>query len=252
MKDFELTPKTPALVTGGAGFIGSHVTEGLLERGIPVRVIDDFSSGHEHNLAALESRYPALLSVTRGNIQDFPLLQKICQDVSVIFHVAAVPSVPRSVEHPVETSDVNTMGSLKVFEAARQAGVKRVVFSSSSSIYGESEVLPKHEGLKPEPLSPYAASKLAVEYFGGVYTKTFGVGVVCLRYFNVFGPRQDPKSDYAAVIPRFITALLKNEAPAIYGDGEQTRDFTFVKDVARANFLAFPAQWDPKLGIHVT
>ena len=226
-----------ALVTGGAGFIGSHLVDALLAAGWRVRLLDDFSSGREANVAHLAGRAELL----RGDVRDRALLERALRGVEVAFHQAAVPSVPRSVAEPERTHSVNATGTLGVLEAARAAGVRRVVLASSSSIYGDAPVLPKVESLPPCPLSPYALQKYAAERYGQLYHRLHGLETVALRYFNVYGPRQDPQSEYAAVIPRFATACLRDEAPVVFGDGGQTRDFTFVDDAVAANLLAADA-----------
>jgi UDP-glucose 4-epimerase len=223
-----------ALVTGGAGFIGSHLVDRLVREGWRVRVLDDFSSGREENLAASRGGFELL----RGDLCDEPLAARAVAGVDVVFHHAAVPSVPRSVAEPVRTNRVNVTGTLGLLEAARSAGVRRFVFAASSSAYGNTEKLPKAEDMPPTPESPYALQKLAGEQYCRLYTHLYGFETVALRYFNVFGPRQDPRSEYAAVVPRFISACLAGESPVIYGDGEQTRDFTFVADAVEANLLA--------------
>jgi nucleoside-diphosphate-sugar epimerase len=226
-----------ALVTGGAGFIGSHLVDGLLAAGWRVCVLDDFSSGREQNLAHLGGDVRLL----RGDLRDRSLLGRGLPGVEVVFHQGAVPSVPRSVAEPERTHAVNATGTLGVLEAARKAGVRRVVFASSSSAYGDTPELPKVETMPPCPLSPYALQKYAAERYCQLYHRLYGLETVALRYFNVFGPRQDPASEYAAVIPRFVTALLAGRAPVVFGDGEQTRDFTFVADAVAANLLAADA-----------
>jgi nucleoside-diphosphate-sugar epimerase len=223
-----------ALVTGGAGFIGSHIVDRLVREGWRVRVLDDFSSGREQNLSASRAK----IEVLKGDLCDDALAARAVAGVDVVFHQAAVPSVPRSVAEPVRTNRVNVAGTLGLLEAARHAGVRRFVFAASSSAYGDTEKLPKVEEMAPTPESPYALQKLAGEEYCRLYTKLYGFETVALRYFNVFGPRQNPESEYAAVVPRFITACLAGRAPTIYGDGEQTRDFTFVADVVEANWLA--------------
>jgi UDP-glucose 4-epimerase len=226
-----------ALVTGGAGFIGSHLVDRLARDGWRVRVLDDFSSGREANLAAAGEA----VELVRGDVCDAAALDRCARGAEVIFHEAAVASVPRSVAEPVRTHEVNATGTLLVLEAARRAGVRRVVFAASSAAYGDSPALPKVETMPPIPLSPYALQKWMAEAYCGLYAGLYGLETVALRYFNVFGPRQDPKSEYAAVIPRFVTACLAGEAPVVYGDGEQTRDFTFVEDAVEANVLAADA-----------
>ena len=226
-----------ALVTGGAGFIGSHLVDGLLAGGWRVRLLDDFSSGREANVAHLNGSAELL----RGDLRDRALLARALAGAEVVFHQGAVPSVPRSVAEPERTNDVNVTGTLGVLEAARAAGVRRVVFASSSSAYGDTPVLPKVETMPPCPLSPYALQKYAGERYCQLYHRLYGLETVALRYFNVYGPRQNPKSEYAAVIPRFATACLAGQAPVVFGDGEQTRDFTFVADAVAANLLAADA-----------
>jgi len=230
-----------ALVTGGAGFIGSHLADGLLAAGWRVRLLDDFSSGREANVAHLHDHVELL----RGDLRDAGLLARVLPGVDVVFHQGAVPSVPRSVAEPERTNDVNVTGTLRVLEASRKAGVRRVVFASSSSAYGDTPVLPKVETMPPCPLSPYALQKYAGERYCQLYHRLYGLETVALRYFNVYGPRQDPKSEYAAVIPRFARACLAGEAPLVFGDGEQTRDFTFVGDAVAANLLAADAPRAP-------
>lgn len=226
------------LVTGGAGFIGSHITERLVREGHNVRVLDNFSSGHEANLESFRSA----VELIRGDIRDVRLVNEATRGVEVVFHEAALGSVPRSVADPVTTHEVNITGTLNVLLAARDAGVKRVVYASSSSVYGETPVLPKREDMTVQPLSPYALSKLAGEHYATVFKQVYGFEIVSLRYFNIFGPRQDPESQYAAVIPRFIAALLEGKAPVVYGDGLQSRDFTYVENVVNANLLAAEAE----------
>ena len=221
------------IVTGGAGFIGSHIAQALAESH-DVVVIDNFSSGKKENLKG----FPETLSCCEGSINDLPLLRETCKGADGIFHLAAIASVARSVDDPLSTHDTNLTGTLNVLLAARDCGVRKVVFSSSSAVYGNEPTLPKREDMLPVPLSPYAVSKLSGEYYCSVFSELFAVKTVSLRYFNVFGPRQDPNSEYAAVIPKFITRLLKNQPPLIFGDGKQTRDFVYVKDVVKANLLA--------------
>jgi len=226
-----------ALVTGGAGFIGGQIVDHLVKEGWGVTVLDDFSSGREANLEDSFGRFELL----RGDIRDGSLLTRAMRGVEVVFHQAAIPSVPRSVAEPLRTNSVNIDGTLGVLEAARRAGVRRVVYAASSSAYGDTEVLPKVESMEAKPLSPYALQKFAGEQYCRLYHALYGLETVALRYFNIFGPRQDPNSEYAAVIPRFITAALAGKPAEIYGDGEQTRDFTFVSDAVRANLLAADA-----------
>ena len=226
-----------ALVTGGAGFIGGHLVEGLLRAGWSVRVIDDLSTGSERNLAHAMDR----IEFTRGNICDADALERVMGGVEVVFHQAAMASVPRSVAMPLLTNSINIDGTLLVLETARQSGVRRVVYAASSSAYGDTEVLPKVETLPATPLSPYALQKYTGEVYCRLYNELYGLETVSLRYFNIFGPRQDPNSDYAAVIPCFVTAALADRPPVIYGDGDQTRDFTYVENAVQANLLAADA-----------
>ena len=229
--------KRTYLVTGGAGFIGSHICERLVRDGHRVRVLDDFSSGKESNLDS----FRAEVDLVRGDIRDARLVGEAMKGVDIVFHEAALGSVPRSVADPLTTHEVNMTGTLNVLLAARDAGVKRVVYASSSSVYGETPVLPKREEMTVQPLSPYAISKLVGEHYATVFKHVYGFEVVALRYFNIFGPRQDPESQYAAVIPKFVTALLNGKAPVVYGDGLQSRDFTYVDNVVEANLLASEA-----------
>jgi len=222
------------LVTGGAGFIGSHIVEELLKRGHEVCVLDNFLTGKRENI------YPFLnkIELIEGDIRDLSLCHSAVKGVDFILHQAALPSVPRSIEDPLLTNDINVKGTLNILVASRDANIKRFVFASSSSVYGDDPNLPKKEGIEGIPLSPYAISKLVDEHYCRVFSFIYGLETVCLRYFNIFGPRQDPLSQYAAVIPNFITRMLKGENPVIYGDGEQTRDFTYVSNVVEANILA--------------
>lgn len=226
------------LVTGGAGFIGSHICERLVKEGYRVRVLDNFSNGREENLSSFRDQ----IELIRGDVRDPKTVIEAMRDVYVVFHEAALGSVPRSVADPVSTHESNITGTLNVLLAARDRGARRVVFASSSSIYGETEELPKHEGITPQPLSPYALSKLAGEQYISVFNHVYGYEAVSLRYFNIFGPRQDPESQYAAVIPKFVTALLSGNRPVVYGDGLQSRDFTYVENVVEANLLASEAE----------
>lgn len=227
-----------ALVTGGAGFIGSHIVETLVSERVRVVVVDNLSTGHKHNL---ESLLPAI-TFHEGDIRDAALLDKAASGVEVVFHEAAVVSVPLSVEKPVESADVNDMGTLQVLDAARRRGCRRVVLASSSAVYGDAPALPKEEKMPPQPQSPYAVQKLANEYYAGLYAALYGLETVCLRYFNVFGPRQDPSSPYSGVISLFMERAASGRNPVIYGDGEQVRDFIAVQDVVRANLLAASAE----------
>jgi len=222
------------LVTGGAGFIGSNICRVLVRRETKVLVLDNFSTGKEENLAKIHNQ----VGIIKADITDLKTVHKVVQNVDYVLHQAALPSVPRSVKDPLSSNQANVVGTLNILLAARDAGVKRVVYASSSSVYGDSPLLPKKEDLNPAPLSPYAVSKLTGEYYCQVFYYVSGLETVGLRYFNVFGPHQDPTSLYAAVIPKFIQAMLKGEAPTIYGDGEQSRDFTYVDNVVQANILA--------------
>ena len=226
------------LVTGGAGFIGSHLTARLVSDGERVRIFDNFSTGSRDNLAAIAGD----IEVIEGDLRDEAAVRRATDGVAVIFHQAADPSVPRSIIDPRTTYDVNVTGTLNVLLAARDAGCRRVVFASSCAVYGNDPVLPKHEGMAAAPASPYASSKLAGEELCAVFSRAYGLETVALRYFNVFGPRQDPNSPYAAVIPRFLDALRRGESPVVYGDGEQTRDFIPVVSVVEANLRAAEAQ----------
>jgi len=224
----------PVLVTGGAGFIGSHLVDALLERGAVVRVLDNLATGRLENLAHCRDR----IELVEADLRDRDACRAACDGRRVVFHQAALGSVPRSIEDPVTTLGVNVQGTAHVFDACRLAGVERVVYASSSSVYGDSEELPKVEGREGRPLSPYAASKVMTEELAAVFARTYSMTLVGLRYFNVYGPRQDPEGPYAAVIPRFFRACLADRSPVIYGDGEQSRDFTFVADAVTANLLA--------------
>ena len=229
------------LVTGGAGFIGSNLARALVARGETVRVLDDFSSGREENLAGLEAQ----ITLHRGDVTDAAAVRAATVGCDFVLHQAAIPSVPRSIEAPLATDRANVLGTLTVLDAARAAGVRRVVFAASSSAYGETPTLPKVETMPPSPLSPYAVSKLAGEHYLRAYFLCYGLETVALRYFNVFGPHQDPASEYAAVIPRFVTAALRGEGPVIYGDGLQSRDFCFIDNAVEANLLACTAKDAP-------
>jgi UDP-N-acetylglucosamine/UDP-N-acetylgalactosamine 4-epimerase len=226
-----------ALVTGGAGFIGSHLVDALVAAGAAVRVLDDLSSGRRENLEGAAGK----IELVEGDIRDLPSVRKACDGVDLVFHLAAVGSVPRSMKDPAHTLSVNVGGTANVLTGARDAGARRVVYSSSSSVYGDSETLPKREGEEGRPLSPYALSKKMNEELADVFARCYGMELIGLRYFNVFGPRQLPDGPYAAVIPRFFKACLRGESPMVYGDGEQSRDFTFVADAVRANVLAASA-----------
>ncbi len=229
------------LVTGGGGFIGSNLVEALLAGGHDVRVLDDFSTGRRENLAdaaAWARSGGGRFELLEGDVRDRALCRRAVQDRDFVLHQAAIPSVQRSIEDPAETHDVNVGGTLELLLAARDAAVRRFVYASSSSVYGETEQLPKEESMPPAPLSPYALQKLAAETYCVLFHRLYGLPAIALRYFNVFGPRQDPGSEYAAVVPRFMEALRNGTRPVVYGDGEQSRDFTFIEDVVRANLLA--------------
>lgn len=223
------------LVTGGAGFIGSNLVRRLLADGHSVRVIDDLSTGRSENLEGL------IVELIEGSITDPKLMRAAADGAEVVFHQAALPSVPRSVEFPLKSNDVNVLGTLTALVAAKEAGVRKFVYAASSSAYGNTAVLPKREDMAPKPLSPYAAAKLAGESYCRAFWSTYGLPTVSLRYFNVFGPRQDPSGGYAAVVPLFISGALRDDPPTINGDGEQTRDFTFIDNVVEANLLAAAA-----------
>jgi nucleoside-diphosphate-sugar epimerase len=233
-----MSMQTVYLVTGGAGFIGSHIVEALVTKGKRVRVIDNLSTGKRENLQHLMNE----IEFIEGDLRDQEATVRAVEGVDFVMHQAAIPSVPRSIKDPKNTTENNLNGTLHLLLAARDAGVKRVVYASSSSVYGDSPTLPKSEDFSPAPLSPYAASKLAGEYYCRVFSQVYGLETVSLRYFNVFGPRQDPLSLYAAVIPIFISSALTNKPLVVYGDGEQTRDFSFVANVVQANLLACEAE----------
>lgn len=226
-----------AVVTGGAGFIGSHIVDELLAHDYEVTVLDNLHTGRKENVSHMLSH----IEFVEGDIRDYDLLRQTFSHADIVFHQAALPSVPRSIETPFESHTSNALGALTVFVAARDAGVRRVVFASSSSVYGDSAESPKVETMPYNPLSPYAVQKVTQEMYARVFAKLHGLETVGLRYFNVFGPRQNPHSKYAAVIPLFITAILRGEQPVIYGDGSVSRDFTYVKNVAYANILAAEA-----------
>jgi UDP-glucose 4-epimerase len=225
------------LVTGGAGFIGSHIVEALVRRGDRVRVLDNLSTGHRSNLASFDKH----IDLIEGDVADAKVVQRAIQGVECIFHQAALASVPLSVERPLDTNAACVTGTLTLLDQARRGGVRRVVYAASSSAYGNEPYTSKRETDPLSPLSPYAAAKLAGEMYCHAFYHTFGLETVCLRYFNVFGPRQDPNSPYSAVIPLFITAMLAGRRPVIYGDGHQSRDFTYVENVVRGNLLAADA-----------
>jgi nucleoside-diphosphate-sugar epimerase len=222
------------LVTGGAGFIGSHIAAALAGDGARVRVLDDLSTGHVENIEEIGGS----VDLIRGSLTEPDALARALEGVEVVFHEAAIPSVPRSVENPEETHRACVEGTFALLVAARRAGVRRLVYAASSSAYGDQPTLPKVEDMRPEPLSPYAAAKLVGEYYCQVWARVYGFETVSLRYFNVFGPRQDPSSQYSGVISRFIAALASGQRPVIYGDGEQSRDFTYISNVVDANLRA--------------
>lgn len=250
------------LVTGGAGFIGSHLVEALITRGEKVRILDNLSTGRRENLEEITgSSFPDLealpeetfislhknIEFFRGDVGNLETCRQACQGITEVFHLAALGSVPRSVEDPIATHQANATGTLHILKAAKEEGVKKVIYASSSSVYGNislnpEEVIPKLETLPPRPQSPYAATKLIGEEYCRVFADLYGLQTVSLRYFNVFGPRQNPDSIYAAVVPKFITALLSGGPPIIFGDGEQSRDFTYVTNVVEANILAWQTQ----------
>jgi nucleoside-diphosphate-sugar epimerase len=225
------------LVTGGAGFIGSNIAEELVKRGYSVKIIDNFLTGKRENISSFLDK----IELAEGDIRDYDACRRALEGVDFVLHQAALPSVPRSIEDPLLTTEINIKGTLNILLASREAKVKGFVFASSSAVYGDDPNLPKKEGTVGNPLSPYAVSKLTGEKYCRVFNQLFGLSTVCLRYFNIFGPRQDPSSQYAAVIPNFITRMLKGESPTIFGDGEQTRDFTYVSNVVEANIVASKA-----------
>lgn len=222
------------LVTGGAGFIGSHIAATLAARGARVRIVDNLSTGHLENVEEIGGE----VDFVQASINDIDTMRRALEGVELIFHQAAIPSVPRSVENPRETHEACVEGTFSLLMAARAAGVRRLVYAASSSAYGDQPTLPKHEEMPPQPLSPYAAAKLVGEHYCQVWTRSYNFETVCLRYFNVFGPRQDPGSQYSGVISRFIDALASGTRPVIFGDGEQSRDFTYVANVVDANLRA--------------
>ena len=223
-----------ALVTGGAGFIGSHIASALVSAGARLRIIDDLSTGYRENLEEIKGE----VDFVQGSLADEKSLRKALEDVELVFHEAAIPSVPRSVENPRQTHIASVESTFSLLLASREKRVRRVVYAASSSAYGDQPTLPKVENMLPEPLSPYAVAKLVGEHYCQVFTRVYGLETVSLRYFNVFGPRQDPSSQYSGVTSRFISALLGGERPVIYGDGEQSRDFTYIDNVVDANLKA--------------
>jgi len=231
------------LVTGGAGFIGSNIVEELLNRGESVRVLDNFSTGKRENLKEFEKD----IELIEGDIRRYQIVNEAVNGIDIVLHQAALSSVPGSINDPITSNEVNVGGTLNMLDASKDAGVKKFIFASSSAVYGDDPELPKHEGMTPNPLSPYAVSKLAGENYCRVFSKLYGLETVCLRYFNVFGPKQDPDSEYSAVIPKFIKLITNNQQPFIYGDGKQSRDFIYVDNVVEANLLA--ASTECKAGI---
>ena len=229
---------TRVLVTGGGGFIGSNLVRELLERGDTVRILDNFATGNRANLAGLEDD----VEIVEGELRSYERVHNAVRGVELVFHQGALPSVPRSVQDPLTTSAVTIEGTLNVLLAARDENVRRVVYASSSSVYGNSGTLPREESQQPDPISPYAVAKLAAERYCVSFHRVYGLETVALRYFNVFGPRQDPKSQYAAVVPRFLAAIEAGEPVPIHGDGTQSRDFTYVANVVTANLLAGDAE----------
>ncbi len=222
------------LVTGGAGFIGSNLVRELLSRGEQVRILDNFSTGRRQNI----KEYLDDIEVVEGDIRDFWVTFDACKGIDIVLHQAALPSVNRSVENPLTSNDVNITGTLTVLECARRQGAKKLFFASSSSVYGDTPTLPKHEGMIPSPLSPYAISKLTGEHYCRVYSNLYGMPAIAFRYFNVFGPNQNPDSQYAAVIPKFIKSILSDESPVFFGDGLQSRDFTYIDNLTNAVLTA--------------
>lgn len=227
-----------ALVTGGAGFIGSHLVEGLLARDYKVRVLDNFTTGKRENLAGVLTR----IELIEGSVTNLTTAHAAMRNVDVVFHQAALPSVPRSVKNPLESNEINITGTLNILVAARDAGVKRVVYAASSSAYGNQPTLPKVETMTPDPMSPYAIAKLTGEMYARAFTQLYGLSTVSLRYFNVFGPRQDPATQYAGVLAKFCTCAVTGQPYPVYGDGEQSRDFTYVTNVVEANIRAAESQ----------
>jgi len=226
------------LVTGGAGFIGSNIAEELVKREYAVRIIDNFLTGKRENISSFLDK----IELVEGDIRDYDACRRALEGVDFVLHQAALPSVPRSIEDPLLTTDINIKGTLNILLASREAKVKGFVFASSAAVYGDNPIVPKKEGNVGNPLSPYALSKLVGEKYCWIFSQIFGLSTVCLRYFNIFGPHQDPSSQYASVIPNFISRMLKGESPTIFGDGEQSRDFVYVFNVVEANILASKAQ----------
>jgi len=228
---------TRYLITGGAGFIGSHLVERLVAEGQSVRVLDNFATGKRANLASFADK----IELIEGDLRNPDDCRTACEGIDIVFHEGAVPSVPLSVQDPVTSHEANIDGTFNILMATRDAKCRRLIYAASSSAYGDQPESPKRESAKPSPLSPYAVNKLIGEYYGQAFYQCWGLETIALRYFNVFGPRQDPKSQYAAAIPAFVTAILRGESPIVYGDGEQTRDFTYIENVVHANLLAAQA-----------
>jgi nucleoside-diphosphate-sugar epimerase len=226
------------LVTGGAGFIGSNIVAALVGRGDRVRVLDNFSTGNRKNLQSFGNS----IEIIEGSLTDFETVRSAVRGVDFVLHQGALPSVPRSIEQPTNTNNVNVLGTLNVLVAGKEEGVGTVVIASSSSVYGNTEESPKNESIQPKPLSPYAVSKLAAEHYARVFYEIYGLRTVVLRYFNVFGPRQNPSSQYSAVIPKFIKLMMEGKSPVIHGDGTQSRDFSYVENIVQANVLAAQAK----------
>ena len=227
-----------ALVTGGAGFIGSHIAASLAASGARVRILDDLSTGHRENIEEIGGD----VDFTQGSVADSAVLKKVLPGVELVFHEAAIPSVPRSVENPLDSHIASVDGTFSLLLAARDCKVRRLIYAASSSAYGDQPTLPKREDMLPDPLSPYAVAKLVGEYYCQVFARVYGLETMSLRYFNVFGPRQDPGSQYSGVVSRFISSLLSDETPVIFGDGEQSRDFTYIENVVSANLKAAEAK----------
>lgn len=235
------------LVTGGAGFIGSHLAAELIQRGETVRVVDNLATGHPGNLDPIHGR----IEFVEGDIAEMETAERVVRDMDIVLHQAALPSVPRSINNPRASHDANLTGTLNVLIAARDHNVKRVVLASSSSVYGNSLKLPKAETFEPQPLSPYAVTKLAGEFYARVFADLYGLSTICLRYFNVFGPRQDPNSQYAGALAKFVSCALHHQPYPVYGDGEQSRDFTYVENVVNANLHAAYAEIDRSVVVNV-
>lgn len=235
------------LVTGGAGFIGSHLVHALVERGEDVRVLDNLATGHMENLSDVQSEF----EFVRGDIVDDETVQRAVDGTQLIFHQAALPSVPRSIKNPRASHDANLTGTLNILIAARDHNVQRVVLASSSSVYGNSPVLPKVETFEPQPLSPYAVTKLGCEQYARVFSNLYGLSAICLRYFNVFGPRQDPTSQYSGALAKFVRCAVEHQPFPVYGDGEQSRDFTYVENVVNANLRAGYSELDDSAVLNV-